>query len=133
MPDTFRVHIYTPEKIAFEDEAVESLVLQGLDGEVGVMAHHMPAILALSAGTLRIKKDGEWRSFLTTEGFVDVNYNRAYVFVDLCVAAEHAGKAAAELERLKAKDRSSVREHRRNAVTLARVIADLRKKDPGVN
>ena len=133
MAERFRVRIYTPEKVAFETKDAESLVLAGLDGEVGVMAHHMPAVFAVDSGAVRVKIGEDWLQFVTTEGFADVNYNRAYVFVDYCVPEENAEAAAAELERLKARDRRSVREHRRNAVTLARALAELHKKDKPIN
>ena len=128
MAETFRYRIYTPEKI-FQDDVTESLVLQGLDGQLCVQAHHMPALFALDTGLIRVKKDGVWRQFVSTEGFVDVNYNRAYIYVDFCLEEEDAEKAAEELSRLKAKERRSVREHKRNAITLARTIAELSRRD----
>ena len=96
------------------------------------MAHHMPAVFAVDGGAVRVKVGEKWLHFAATEGFADVNYNRAYVFVDYCVPEENAEAAAAELERLKARDRSSVREHRRNAITLARTLSELRKKEPPI-
>ena len=99
MAETFRYRIYTPEKI-FQDDVTESLVLQGLDGQLCVQAHHMPALFALDTGLIRVKKE-----------------------------EEDAEKAAEELTRLKARERRSVREHKRNAITLARTIAELSRRD----
>lgn len=124
MENTFTIRIYTPQKM-FLNDTVSSLVVQGLDGELCVQANHMPGVFAIDTGYIKIKKEGVWRQFVSTEGFVDVNYNRANIFVDFCHEEADAEKASAELERLKAKDRKSVTEHKRNAVTLARIVSDL--------
>ncbi len=128
MAERFRMRIYTPEKMVFDNE-IESLVVQGLDGQLCVQAHHMPAVFALDTGFIRARDGEETRQFAATEGFVDVDYNRAYIFVDACVESDGAEQAEAELTRLKARERSSVREHKRSAITLARTLSELSRKD----
>ncbi|MBR5410667.1 MAG: F0F1 ATP synthase subunit epsilon [Clostridia bacterium] len=128
MSEEYRFCIYTPEKIVLEG-MTESLVLQGLDGQLCVQAHHMPALFALDTGYIRVKQNGAWRQLVSTEGYVDVNYNRAYIFVDHCIEEDDAEKAEAELQRLKATERRSVREHKRSAIKLARTLAELNAKD----
>lgn len=129
MENTFTLRIFTPEKM-FLDDTVSSLIVQGLDGELCVQAHHMPGVFAVDTGYIKIKKDGLWRQYVSTGGFVDINHNRANIFVEFCHEEADAEKARAELESLKAKDRKSVTEHKRNAVTLARIVADLNSR-PG--
>ena len=121
MAETFRYRIYTPEKI-FQDDVTESLVLQGLDGQLCVQAHHMSALFALDTGLIRVKKDGVWRQFVSTEGFVDVNYNRAYIYVDFCLEEEDAEKAAEELTRLKARERGVLDQADENARRMIRSL-----------
>ena len=50
--------IYTIEKKLYEGEA-DSVTLPGVDGELGVLATHIPLISSLKHGKIKIQRDKE--------------------------------------------------------------------------
>ena len=53
-----RLEIVTPEKEAFSEE-VDSTVIPGIDGELGILPSHAPLVTILHPGDLAYTKDGE--------------------------------------------------------------------------
>ena len=80
------LEIVSPERRAFSEE-VESVVVPGIDGELGILPHHTRLISALGTGELRIKKAGGEEILLISGGFVEVRPDRVIVMTDL---AEHS-------------------------------------------
>ena len=124
---TFTVSVFTPNRMMVETRA-EALTCRGLDGEIGVMANHMPCVIALDYGLLKLKHGGEWTTYLCSEGFLEVYENRADLYVDFCREEEDLAKALAELERLRKRDYASVREHWKSEIRLTRIVGEIRRK-----
>jgi F-type H+-transporting ATPase subunit epsilon len=76
-----QLEIVTPEKLAFQDE-VDSVVLPGSEGELGVLPHHAPLISTLGAGELRLRKGGEEESFAIVGGFLQVLPDKVVVMAE---------------------------------------------------
>jgi len=82
MATTFRVTVLTPERTAFEGEAVH-LLAPGAEGYLGVLAHHAPLITSLQPGRLAVRTpDGVEHGFRVTGGFLEVSDNVARVLAD---------------------------------------------------
>ena len=94
---TFDLSLVTPEGAAFEGEA-EMVVVPGDAGEIGVLARHAPLVALLRAGEVRVKSEGEWRSFATGPGYFQVRRDRAIALVDDAVRAEEIDVEAARRE-----------------------------------
>jgi F-type H+-transporting ATPase subunit epsilon len=77
-----QLEIVTPEKLAFEDE-VDSVVLPGSEGELGVLPHHAPLISTLGAGELRLRKGGQEESFAIMGGFLQVLPDKVVVMAEM--------------------------------------------------
>ena len=109
MADPITLRIITPDAVAL-DTTVESVVLTGLDGKLGILSHHATMVTALDAGELRYKKDGHEESLFVAGGFADVRNNTLRVVTEASeIAAQiDATRAAAALER--AKTRMTARE-----------------------
>ena len=122
----FSVHIYTPKCLTLSAE-VEALTCRGLDGELGILKNHMPCVVALDYGLLKLKRGGVWTTYVCSEGFMEVYKNRADLYVDFCREEENLAHALAELERMRASDVRSVREHWKSEIHLARIIGGIRK------
>ena len=122
--NTFKVTIYTPEKLFGTFEAV-SLTCNATDGELCVMRDHMPLLLAINEGVMRIRTPQEVLTVLTDEGTVFVENNDARVFTDVCVWANDEDLQAAKdrMKRLHDADYESLRHYKEHAVKLARLIA----------
>ena len=98
---SFSLEILTPERQFFEDE-VEALILTTTDGQLTILRGHIPLTAPLMVGSIRIRKDGQWREAFQSEGFLEVDREGAHVFVQACewpedidtVRAEAAGQRA---------------------------------------
>ena len=49
-----RCEIVTQERVVF-DKMVEMVIAPGVDGELGILPHHVPLLTALAPGELRVK------------------------------------------------------------------------------
>jgi F-type H+-transporting ATPase subunit epsilon len=76
-----QLDIVTPEKLAYSDQ-VDSVVLPGSEGELGVLPHHAPLISTLGAGELRLRKDGAEESFAIVGGFLQVLPDKVVVMAE---------------------------------------------------
>ena len=98
-----RLEIVTPERLAYQDE-VDSVVLPGSEGELGVLPHHAPLVSTLGAGELRLRKGGEEESFAIVGGFLQVLPDKVVVMAETADMAseidlEKAQEARREAEK----------------------------------
>jgi F-type H+-transporting ATPase subunit epsilon len=103
---SLKVNIVTPEKIAWEAEAV-SVVLPGTDGYLGVWANHAPLVTGLVPGVITIRLDdaGHTKLMSCGGGFVEISNNTLNIMSD---TAEDAGEIDGDRARdalKRAKDR----------------------------
>ena len=122
---TFKVTIYTPEKLFGTFDAV-SLTCNAPDGEICVMRDHMPLLMAIREGVMRVRTPQETLRLYTDDGAVFVENNDARVFTDVCVLAdsEDLTEVRERMRRLHEADVESVRHYKEHAVKLARLLAD---------
>ena len=125
---TFTVTIYTPEKLFGSFDAV-SLTCNAPDGELCVMRDHMPLLMAIREGVMRIRTPEKVLKVYTDEGTVFVENNDARVFTDVCVWADvDLDEVRERMKRLHEADVESIRHYKEHAVKLARLIADVQTK-----
>jgi F-type H+-transporting ATPase subunit epsilon len=92
---TFLLEILTPSHREFAGQ-VHSLVAPGLEGYLGVLAHHAPLITPLAPGRLTIQDPaGARRHFYVSGGFLEVSHNHAIVLADALEAAGDIDQAEA--------------------------------------
>ena len=75
------LEIVTPERLVYSD-TVDSVVLPGSEGELGVLPHHAPLVSMLGVGELRIRKSGAEESFAIAGGFLQVRPDRVVVMAE---------------------------------------------------
>jgi F-type H+-transporting ATPase subunit epsilon len=77
MAKNFQVQIITPSNIVYNGE-VESLIVPGEAGYLGVLADHAPLISTLKPGTITVKESsGQTRKFnVPGKGFIEVVKNQ---------------------------------------------------------
>jgi F-type H+-transporting ATPase subunit epsilon len=97
------LEIVTPERLAYSD-TVDSVVLPGSEGELGVLPHHAPLVSTLGIGELRIRKGGQEESFAIVGGFLQVRPDKVVVMAETADMAseidlERAQEARREAER----------------------------------
>ncbi len=82
-----RFQIVTPERLVFSDE-IDQISMMTKDGEITIMAHHIPLVTNLKPGELRYKKQGEEFGVAVSGGFGVVRDDGSVVV--LADTAEHA-------------------------------------------
>ncbi len=100
------------------DGDVHEVVLPTLDGEIGVLEHHMPLVSVATSGAIAVRKspkdsDTEREFFATNGGAIDVADNTLRVLVD---EADHADelneaevkKALERAEKMKAEAKDQI-------------------------
>ena len=97
------LEIVTPERLAYSD-TVDSVVLPGSEGELGVLPNHAPLVSILGVGELRIRKGGAEESFAIVGGFLQVRPDKVVVMAETADLAseidlEKAQQAKREAER----------------------------------
>jgi F-type H+-transporting ATPase subunit epsilon len=98
-----QLEIVTPERLAYSD-IVDSVVLPGSQGEIGVLPHHAPLVSTLGVGELRIRKGGQEEAFAIVGGFLQVRPDKVVVMAETADMAseidlEKAQEARREAER----------------------------------
>jgi F-type H+-transporting ATPase subunit epsilon len=81
MANTFYLEIVTPERKFFSGD-VEMLILKTPDGEIGILKDHMPMVIAVAIGPIRIQKDGEWLEAVLSEGFMEIRQEKTVILAD---------------------------------------------------
>lgn len=90
-----QLDIVTPEKKAFSDE-IDSVVVPGAEGEMGILKSHAPIVSTLQPGELRYMKDGEEFSLAIGTGIVEVSNDRVSVLTDMALEAAEIDEDAVE-------------------------------------
>ena len=106
MAKSFKVMIVTPDKTAFEGEAV-SATSPGLAGYMGIWANHAPLVAAVAPGVVLLKTDdtGNESHFSVGTGFVEISDNVVHLMTDTCEKAKdiEVDRAKGALERARAR------------------------------
>lgn len=102
---TIILDIVTPNGSVFHEENCEIVILQSIQGEIGVMAGHIPTVAALRIGGLRAKINGSYEYFAVTEGFVEINPEKVSVLVQAGEFAEGIDTERASAARDRAEQR----------------------------
>jgi F-type H+-transporting ATPase subunit epsilon len=89
------LEIVTPEARIFSDE-VDSVVLPGAEGEMGVLPAHAPLVTTLQIGELRYTKGGKTMELAVGEGLVEVNGSTTRVLTDMAIDADAIDEKAAQ-------------------------------------
>ncbi|MFD1331970.1 F0F1 ATP synthase subunit epsilon [Methylopila musalis] len=122
--DSFPFELVSPEKLLISEE-VQHVVVPGVEGEFGVLAHHAPFMSVLKPGVVKVYKTegGEPQKLFVRGGFADVNPKGLTILADeatpldqldasridvlIADAQEDVAEAKTDDERLKAEIRLS--------------------------
>jgi F-type H+-transporting ATPase subunit epsilon len=89
MANTFKLSVVAPDRTVTEGE-VTSIVAPGVNGYVGILAGHVPMIMALRPGILEYLGVDNQRHFVSIGGgFMEVNQTAAVVLAE---QAQHSNE-----------------------------------------
>ena len=92
---TLKLEIVTPEARIFKGE-IDSVLLPGAEGDMGILPHHEMLITELKAGELRIAQKGQTQVLAIGEGFAEITGESITVLTDGAVSEEHIDEKVAE-------------------------------------
>jgi len=127
-----RLEIVTPDKKTYSDD-VDSVVIPGVEGELGVLPQHVPLMTQLLPGELRVMKNGEELRLAVGEGFVEISGDKVAVLTDMAVLESDIDETAAEeairrAEAAMTDNKLSDEEHATVKASLQRSLALVRVK-----
>ncbi len=118
--------IVTPERIVFEDDAIDALILPTEEGEITVLPHHIPLISLLKAGVLRVKKGNDETPLAVSSGVIEVTGRAVTVLADTAERADELEEEKIEEARQAAK--KLMEEKRTDETTYAEATASLERE-----
>lgn len=120
---TLKLEVVTPERTVVQED-VEMVVCPGVEGEFGVLPHHVSLLSALKIGPLRYRANGNDDLIFVSGGFVDVNGDKCSVLAESAERADSIDQARAR----EAKERAEARlaEHK-DDLDEERAIAALQR------
>ena len=131
MPDTLKLEIVTPGGIVYSED-VHMVTLPALEGQMGVLPHHLPLMTQIVPGEMIVRAVGGETFLAVGGGIVYITGDRVALLTDMAVAAESIDEAKAEEARQRAAARllEKISDEEVAAVNaaLARSLAQLRVK-----
>lgn len=129
MEPAFYAEIVTPQRVFFSGY-VEMLILKTPQGEMGILKDHIPMVVVVDVGPVRIKKDGEWLEAVLTEGFMEITHEKVVILVDTAewpheIDANRALAAKQRAEERLQRQLSQI-EYIRSKAAMARAMARLK-------
>ncbi|MEM7144477.1 MAG: ATP synthase F1 subunit epsilon [Verrucomicrobiota bacterium] len=103
---SLHLEIVTPEKEVFSDE-VDTVVLPGTEGEMGILEAHAPVVTMLLPGELRYSKDGKEEELAVGEGMLEITATRVAVLTDMALAEHEIDEDAVEAALKRAEERKA--------------------------
>ena len=120
---TFHLQIISPTRVFF-NEAVDMVEMKTTEGEIGVLAGHIPLTTILEPGVLRIKTDGNVREAALHDGFVQIQKDKVTVLAESCEWPDEIDKGRAEAAMKRAEERLA---NKTEAIDVKRAEFALRK------
>lgn len=131
MSRNFFVEMITPERVFYKDY-IDSLVVETMDGILGVLAGHIPLVTALKPGAVRFLSDNKWLEAYVSEGFMEVRPDKTIILAQMIEWPDEIeeNKVKREIERAQEvmRQNKSLREYQLSKAQLTRAFAMLRVK-----
>ena len=74
------VEIVTPYELFYEGD-VDQIILPATDGEIGILPGHVPVIVALNPGEIRMKDGSKYLYVSASDGYADIEIDNAIVVI----------------------------------------------------
>src|SRR5215469_11184538 len=87
MANTIKLEIVTPQATVYSED-VDMVTLPGVEGQMGILPHHVRLMTQLVPGELIVRKNGQVRFLAVGQGLVEVTGDRVSIVTDMAVATE---------------------------------------------
>ena len=131
MFDTLKLEIVTPIGTAYSKN-VDMVILSGVEGQMGILPHHVRLMTQLLPGELIARNDGHDELLAVGDGLVEITGKGVSIVTNMAVAVQDIDEAKAEEARQRAaarlREKLSSEEVASVNATLVRSLAQLRVK-----
>ena len=131
MAKTLKLQIVTPQGVVYSDD-VEMVGLKSVEGQIGILPHHIRLMTQLVPGEMMVRKDGRDQFLAVGEGMVEVTGEEVAIATDMAIEADRIDEAKVEEARRRAearlRDKISDEEVASVNASLARSLAQLHVK-----
>lgn len=110
MANQIELEIVTPERRAYA-EPVDSVVLPGSEGELGILPSHVPLLTLIKPGELRVQQNGVTHHLAVGEGVAEVTGRRVTVLVDIALKESEIDENKVEEALKRAEEALKSKEH----------------------
>jgi F-type H+-transporting ATPase subunit epsilon len=131
MADTTKLEIVTPEALTYSED-VDMVTLPTIEGQMGILPHHIRLMTQLVPGEMTIRKRGGVVYIAVGEGLIEVTGSSISVITTMAIDSDKIDEAAVEEARQRAaarlREKLSSEEVASVNASLARSLAQLRVK-----
>ena len=117
------VSLVTPEETIFEDEA-DSIVVPAISGALGILPGHIPIVVRLAIGIVKINSGDKARYFGIQRGNLEFIFNKANILTERAVETSYEDRDKV-VEKLKEKY-DILQEVTEETKRVARAVAGLK-------
>jgi F-type H+-transporting ATPase subunit epsilon len=89
------LEIVTPSEVVYSEE-VDHVVIPTSRGKIDILPHHVPIIDTLSAGDIKIEKEGTTQYLAVGSGFVEVYAEKVSLLTDQAIDISNSDEAEIE-------------------------------------
>jgi F-type H+-transporting ATPase subunit epsilon len=101
MANTIQLEIVTPQGTVYSED-VDSVTLPGVEGQIGILPHHVRLMTQMVPGELTVRRNGQEHFVVVGEGLIEVTGSRVAIVTDMAVDADRIDEAKAEEARQRA-------------------------------
>lgn len=126
---TLRLEIVTPERTVYEKD-VNMVVARGVDGDLGIMPHHIPLVTPLKIAPVKAKIGNNDEYIAVHGGFMEVRKDKVVILAESAELGQDIDVHRAQEAKNRAQDRLNHKQteidHARAELALQRAITRIR-------
>ncbi|MCQ6561921.1 F0F1 ATP synthase subunit epsilon [Paenibacillus mendelii] len=128
---TFLLEIVTPERKVYA-ENVNMVIVKGVEGEMGILPHHVPLVTPLKIAPVTIKQDRATHVIAVNGGFLEIRKDKVVILAESAELPDDINVERAQAAKQRAEQRLSGKndeyDYRRAELALQRAMNRLNIK-----
>jgi len=100
---TIRCEIVSQDRTVFQGD-VDSIILPGMAGEMGILPHHAPVLTLLKYGVIKVRHSGKEDLFAVSGGMAEVQPDIVTILADAVENVEEIDVIRAQAAKKRAED-----------------------------